>query len=47
MKELEEKAQQLGLVRIAFNVFEHNTVAMNMYKQLGYESRSRTMAKVL
>jgi ribosomal protein S18 acetylase RimI-like enzyme len=47
MLALEEKARDLGLETIGLHVFAHSTVAMKLYKGLGYEVTSQNMTKKL
>ena len=47
MLALEEIAKGMGIATLALHVFAHNTVAMNLYKKLGYEVTSQNMQKRL
>ena len=47
MLALEEIAKEMGIETLALHVFAHNTVAMNLYKNLGYEVASQNMKKML
>lgn len=47
MLALEEVAKEKGIETLALHVFTHNTVAMNLYKNLGYEVTSQNMKKML
>lgn len=47
MLALENVAKELGLKTIGLHVFAHNTVAMSLYKRLGYEISSQNMVKRL
>lgn len=45
--EMENKVLALGATRISLHVFGNNQPALNMYKQLGYETTNVLMAKKL
>ena len=47
MKKFEEKVSKLGLNKIMFHVFGHNTSARKMYEKLDYEVKNLIMAKEL
>jgi len=47
MQALEVVAKGLGIKTIGLHVFAHNTVAMNLYKKMGYEITSQNMVKQL
>lgn len=47
MELAEAEARQLGLDRIALNVFGRNEVARNLYRSLGYEENAVSMSKQL
>lgn len=47
MLALEEIAKDMGLETIGLHVFAYNTVAMQLYKKLGYEVTSQNMVKRL
>ena len=47
MLALEEFAKELGLETIGLHVFAYNTVAMRLYKGLGYRVTSQNMIKRL
>lgn len=44
---LEDEVKKLGLRHIGLHVFGHNTVARNLYQNLGYEITNLNMEKVL
>jgi ribosomal protein S18 acetylase RimI-like enzyme len=44
---LEEKARELGLVKIALHVFASNDTARRLYERLGYQVNSMNMSKPL
>lgn len=47
MQYAENWAKQRGDIQIALQVFQTNTPALNLYKQLGYETKSLWMTKPL
>lgn len=47
MLALEAEVRNLGISRIALNVFGHNETARNLYERLGYGTVSSTMMKIL
>ncbi|HVN16039.1 MAG TPA: GNAT family N-acetyltransferase [Anaerolineales bacterium] len=47
MLELEKRARELGLKRLALHVFAHNTGAKALYNQLNYKIGSLNMTKDL
>lgn len=47
MKKFEQKVGELGLNKIMFHVFGHNTSARAMYEKLGYKVKNLIMDKEL
>ncbi len=47
MLELENRARELGLKKLALHVFAHNTAAQALYDQLDYKVSSLNMTKTL
>ncbi len=47
MRALEGKARELVLKAIALHVFTHNTAAIGLYENIGYEVKSMNMVKEL
>ena len=47
MLALEEVAKEMGIETLALHVFAHNTIAINLYKNLGYKVTSQNMKKML
>lgn len=47
MIQLEDEVRKLGLRHIGLHVFGHNTIARNLYQNLGYEITNLNMEKVL
>lgn len=45
LKALEEYASKMGVEELSLHVFAHNTVAVALYKKMGYEITSMNMAK--
>ncbi len=45
LKELEEKARELGLGTISLHVFGHNRAAIGLYEKAGYEVTDLAMSK--
>jgi ribosomal protein S18 acetylase RimI-like enzyme len=44
---LEQEVHQLGLAGVALHVFGHNTVAQNLYAQLGFQATNVNMFKTV
>ena len=44
---VEEKARELGIMKMGLHVFAYNTVARNLYESIGYETSSLNMLKSL
>jgi len=44
---LEEEVKKVGLTEIGLHVFGYNSVAVGLYKSLGYETTDLVMAKTL
>lgn len=47
MQALEDRARELGAVRIGLHVFGHNQIARELYKKMGYIETNVNMAKDL
>ncbi|MGC9321252.1 MAG: GNAT family N-acetyltransferase [Kosmotogaceae bacterium] len=45
LEALEEHARELGVEQLSLHVFAHNTAAVSLYKEIGYEVTSMNMAK--
>ncbi|XXM70585.1 GNAT family N-acetyltransferase [Lysinibacillus sphaericus] len=45
MKEIEEKAKQLGMNKIGLHVFGHNKIARGLYEKIGYKTTNVVMEK--
>ena len=45
MKQIEEKAKQLGIQKIGLHVFGHNKVARSLYEKIGYKTTNVVMEK--
>ncbi|WP_175987133.1 GNAT family N-acetyltransferase [Bacillus sp. Marseille-Q1617] len=45
MKEIEEKAKQIGVNKIGLHVFGHNKIARGLYEKIGYKTTNVVMEK--
>jgi len=45
MKEIDQKAKEIGMNRIELHVFGHNKIARLLYEKIGYEITNIIMAK--